>query len=299
MNLLTRLSVLLVVLSFSCTQKQKETTTDTSGYIEEAAPHAPKLVKQWETDSVLKTCESVLYDKSMGVLYVSNINGTPLDKNGSGFISKIDTEGNILEEKWITGLNAPKGMGLVGSNLYVTDIDQVVAIDVNSGEVTQRYDVADATFLNDIATSPEGTVLISDSNTHKIHELKDESVNVWMHDTTVARPNGLLIENNRVLLATMGNQNFNTIDKSSKEAVEVADGLGMGDGVVADGEGNYLVSNWQGEVYFIDNEWNKTKVLDTKSDEINAADIEFIPEMGLLLVPTFFNNRVAAYKLEK
>jgi hypothetical protein len=32
---------------------------------------------------------------------------------------------------------------------------------------------------------------------------------------------------------------------------------------------------------------------------MNTADIEFIEDKDLLLVPTFFDNRVVAYTLEK
>jgi hypothetical protein len=39
-------------------------------------------------------------------------------------------------------------------------------------------------------------------------------------------------------------------------------------------------------------------MLDTKEIESNTADIGFIPGENIVLVPTFFKNKVAAYKLE-
>ncbi|MBA7587330.1 hypothetical protein ES708_29356 [subsurface metagenome] len=41
--------------------------------------------KKWSTRKVFKTPESVLYDKKCNIIYVSNINGGPNEKN-NGFI---------------------------------------------------------------------------------------------------------------------------------------------------------------------------------------------------------------------
>ena len=41
--------------------------------------------------------ESVLFDPETECLYVSNINGGPGQKNGEGFLSKVDLNGEILD----------------------------------------------------------------------------------------------------------------------------------------------------------------------------------------------------------
>src|SRR5690242_11795121 len=85
----------------ACQPKQQETTTETK---------APTLTKIWETDTVLTTCESVIYDATNNVLYVANINGDPSGKDGNGFISAVSLEGKVSNVKWATGMDAPKGM---------------------------------------------------------------------------------------------------------------------------------------------------------------------------------------------
>jgi hypothetical protein len=40
------------------------------------------------------------------------------------------------------------------------------------------------------------------------------------------------------------------------------------------------------------------KLLDTSEVEINTADIDYVPGKNMVLVPTFFTNRVDAYKLD-
>ncbi len=77
----------------------------------------------------------------------------------------------------------------------------------------------------------------------------------------------------------------------------LADSLQGGDGVVAMGD-NYIVSGWNGAVFHITGSGEKTLLLDTQDIKMNAADIEFISDKKLLLVPTFFGNTVAAYEVK-
>src|SRR6266480_4949455 len=63
-----------------------------------------KLVKLWETDTLLKVPESVLYDPANGVLYAANIDGTdPWGKDGKGSIGKIGMDGKIIAVDWVPG----------------------------------------------------------------------------------------------------------------------------------------------------------------------------------------------------
>ena len=68
-----------------------------------------KINKSWETPNDLKNPESVAYAPEQNVLFVSNVNGKPTQKDQNGFISKV-SNGSIIELNWVTGLNAPKGI---------------------------------------------------------------------------------------------------------------------------------------------------------------------------------------------
>ena len=59
----------------------------------------------------------------------------PTAKDGEGWISKLSPKGEVLEAKWVTGLNAPKGMRVQGDTLWVSDIDELVAINRKSGKI--------------------------------------------------------------------------------------------------------------------------------------------------------------------
>jgi hypothetical protein len=92
---------------------------------------------------------------------------------------------------------------------------------------------------------------------------------------------------------------FNSMDLTSKAATVKADSIENGDGIEALGDGSYLVSSWNGMIHHIAADGTKSLILDTRADSVNSADIEFIQEQNLLLVPTFFKNKVVAYDLKK
>lgn len=284
-----RILSLVIAVSFLATACQSKK--------EEAASAGPTLTLKWQTESQLTTCESVIYDKANDVLYVSNIDGTPDVKDGNGFISAVSLDGTIKSLKWVTGMDAPKGLGISGGKLYATDIDKIVEIDIATAKISNTYPVPDSKFLNDITTDDAGNVYASDSNTGSIFLLHNGKVSKWT--SGLAGPNGLLAEGGKMLMLAWNEKTFNSIDTVSKQIVLVADSLENPDGIEAVGDGGYLVSSWNGQVNYVDPSGKTLRILDTRADSIGAADIEYIPEKRLLLVPTFFRNKVVAYELTK
>src|ERR1700712_3942908 len=116
------------------------------------------LTKIWQTDTLLKVPESVLFDGVDGILYVSNIDGQPWEKDGKGSIGKVGLDGKIIKVDWVTGLNAPKGLGMFKNNLYVADVDNVVIIDIAKGVISKRIPIEGAQGLNDISVDKNGKV---------------------------------------------------------------------------------------------------------------------------------------------
>ena len=100
------------------------------------ATAAPKLV--WELTG-LEAPESALPDPAGDAIYVSNVVGAPDAKDGNGYISRVSPDGKILEQRWAVGLDAPKGLILRGSTLFVSDIDRLVAIDTATGKIAGTW----------------------------------------------------------------------------------------------------------------------------------------------------------------
>src|SRR4030095_11991122 len=291
-------SITFVILVVACRPNKKEElkTVEPPAVTQQDTFIAPTLTRLWETDKKLTTAESVFYDTIGSVLFVSCINGVPPDKKDEdGFIAKVGLDGKIITLKWATGLSAPKGMGRIGETLYVTDIDRLVAIDVDTGKISNTWEVSGASFLNDIATSDQAIVYISDSNTSTIYELVKGKVTVMMADTTLQGTNGLFVDGKNLLIAGDGASWTVVIDGHS--VTKLAEGIPAGDGIERYGAGIFQ-SSGMGEIYFIKSDGTFTKVLDTKDVKLNAADIEVIENKNLMFVPTFFGNSVTAYTIK-
>lgn len=256
----------------------------------------PNLKLKWAIKgNGIKTPESVLYNKNEKVIYVSNINDNPSDKDGNGYISIISVDGKVIDSTWVTGLNAPKGMAVFGNLLYVSDIDEIVEIDIQKGVVINKYLVDGAQFLNDVTVSKEGVVYVSDSKVSNIIELKNGVVSEWCSDKLLSNCNGLLDNDSEIIFATTKDEMLKRINKETKKIKIVAEEIGHGDGVVKCDENEYIVSDWMGQVFYINSKNKKYQLLDTRTNEINAADIDYIVDSNLLIVPTFFKNSIMAY----
>jgi hypothetical protein len=256
-----------------------------------------KYTHVWSTPADLKTPESVLYDHTGQILFVSNVNGNPTDKDGNGFISKLSTDGNITTLNWVTGLNAPKGMGIFNNILFVTDIDKVIAINIEDGTIKKTYVVPQAKFLNDISISKEGVVYISDMNDNAIYAIQPSSdtIELWLKSEKLTSPNGLWTNKGELLVGL--SDRVVAVNYSSKVISDFILNTGGIDGLVSAGNETYLISDWVGSTHLIEQGKPVTKIFNTSADKINAADIEFIVDKKLLLVPTFFDNRVVGYSL--
>jgi hypothetical protein len=257
------------------------------------------LTKLWETDTLLKTSESVKYHPEKDVIYVSNIGGVPPGKkDGDGSISIINKEGRIINKSWVTGIDAPKGLGFYKDKVFVPNIDEVIRIDINTGAIEKKYPVKEAVFLNDLDVDTNGDVYFTDSNGDKIFKLVNDEVSLWL-DLKGFNPNGILVEEDRILILSSNKGDFISIDKKTKELTVLATGVRGGDGIVA-AKGGYILSAWQGGIFFVDKDSKGSeavKILDTREQKLYTADISIIPEENILLVPTFYGNSVIAYKI--
>lgn len=254
----------------------------------------------WATEG-MRTPESVYFAPPDSMLYVSNINGKPAAKDGNGFISRLSLDGDIVDLQWASGLNAPKGSVMSGGRLYVADIDRLVAIDAGSGKTLDSYTDKRAGFLNDITADNDGTVYVSDmSAAHScIYRLADGSLEPWLTGKQVARPNGMCVVGDSLYFGTYGSGVLYRASLADKSITEVAKtGWGI-DGLVPDGAGGFYVSDWNGRVAHVSGDGTVEVIIDTRDDKVNAADIEYIPERNLLLVPTFFDDRVVAYRIRR
>lgn len=262
------------------------------------ATNAQTFTKLWETEPLMDKPESAVYDRVNQVIYVSSINGKYCTKDGNGFISKVAPDGTILNLKWVTGLDSPQGVALCNNHLYVADVDQVVVINIKEGSIEQRFKAEDAQFLNDITADVNGDIYVSDCKANRIYKLAGNSIQVWLESPQLLGPNGLLCGRKTIMLLNMNEGKVYSVGKKTKVLTEFCSSIKNCDGIVRDGKGGYFVSGaWQGEVYHLKADGQKSLILNLGNEKVVVADIEYIPEKQLLVIPTL-NKTVMAYQFE-
>lgn len=281
------LSVLSILVIFGCTETERQ-----------KKQMDVKATLKWQTDTVLKVPESVIYNPEDKFIYVSNINGEADSVDGNGFITRLNLDGKIASLEWVKGLDAPKGMGIFKGKLYVTDIHKLVIIDIATAKVEKEIVVDSAEFLNDVTIDAKGDVYFTDSGAKKIHLYKDGVVTLWTEDPLLLKPNGILAGENSLRIIDMETGLFYDADYATKKLTGVADTIPGGDGVMQISKNEYIISCWPGEVYYVNDTMVK-QILDTKKEKLNAADAWYIDGENLLVVPTFFGNSVMAYTITK
>jgi len=252
------------------------------------------LTKKWSTDTTLAIPESVLFDAQNKILYASLINGQPDRADGKGGIAKVALDGKILDTNWVTGLNAPKGLGKYNNILYAADLTEVAVIDIPSGKVTKKISVEGAQFLNDITVDSKGNVYVSDSRTGKVHKIENGTVTTYLEN--LKNPNGLLALGDDLYVLASGSLYKAGADK---KLTTIAEGMDAStDGVEQVKPGEYVVSCWIGVVYYVKNDGSKQQLLDTRADKTNSADIGYDATNKIVYVPTFFKKGIVAYQLQ-
>ena len=253
-----------------------------------------KLEKLWETDSVLKVPESVLFDGDNKILYAANIDGTdPWAKDGKGSVAKVGLDGKVIATEWISGLNAPKGMGLHKGKLYVADLNELVVIDIAGGKIEKRIVVTGAEGLNDVSVSKNGTVYVSDSKLKKVFVVKDGVTELLLD--TLKGPNGVLIRGDDFYLLDAGGMYKMNKDKT---LTKITDGMDGGtDGIENISGNDFIVSCWQGVVWYVNANGSKQQLLDSRPDKKNSADIGMDAKNKIIYVPTFWRNTIVAYRV--
>jgi len=256
-----------------------------------AASAQHTLTKLWATDSVLNTPESVL--PANGVLYVSLIDGGPWDKDGKGGVAQVSPDGKVINANWVTGLSAPKGLGIHGNWLYAADVDEVAVINIKNGRIDHKIPVAGAKGLNDITVDDKGVVYVTDSMTGMVHRIENGKATSYQEGFKGI--NGAKAIGSKLYVLTDDGMYLTGADKKSTKITVLEHG---GDGIEPVGNGDFLVTAWEGYLYYVQANGTKDVLLDTHTTNNKTADIGYDAKARIIYVPTFMGKSVVAYQLK-
>ncbi len=257
--------------------------------------------KEWETNSVFLAPESIVFDSIRNCLYVSNFN----DKSGflkkadtlrNECISKLDLNGNVQEFRWIDGMHNPTGITIFEDILYIVEREGVVIVNIEKQKVEKRIPVTGACFLNDIAVDKDGTIYISDTFKPCIHRIINGKSEVWYSDSLMNSSNGLLIDNNHLLVGNRGAENLLSISLADITTKIIANNLSDNIDGIKKLNNNYLLS-WKSELFIL-KQGSKKLLFELDNQNDFLADFEFIRERNLIIIPQLMSNKIIALRLD-
>lgn len=247
--------------------------------------------------------ESAIVLQETGQIVVSNMVGSPLEPDGNGFLSLLSASGEVIEKQWITGMHAPKGMAIAGGHLFAADLDTLRIVDLATGTLVNSIKVDGAGLLNDVTSDGEN-VYISDMLTHTIWRYSDGSVEPILQGGSLTHPNGLLWDQDRLLIGNWGpgmKEDFSTDAPGDliawtpgTDKVEViVSQLANIDGVIRL-NGKFLVNDWiTGEIFEVSDsgDVSKTAQFGQGLADIGAGD-------GVILMPHMLTGKVEALAIK-
>jgi glucose/arabinose dehydrogenase len=233
-----------------------------------------------------------------GKIFVTTIG--EFGKDGDGAVVVID-KGKV--STFCGDLDDPKGIAVYQQWLFVADKKGVWKIDQKGKAelfAAAGSFPAPPLFFNDVVVDPEsGVVYVSDSG-----DLKGKGGAVYRIDpkrkiSTVATdglhtPNGLVVDGAaHLLLLDFGTGTLSRLRIANGKMEKLAEGLGGGDGLAWDMNGQLFITDWQeGQAFGIFRPGEKPVKLATKFE--SAADLCYDPRSNTLLIPDMKAGTVSA-----
>lgn len=271
----------------------------------------------------LRQPESVRYDPEQDVFFVSNMDGLGSVKDGAGYIVRVAAgdyaRADVFVASGVAGavLNAPKGLAIRDSTLWVADIDVLRGFHRVTGKplVTIDFRPYDALMLNDIAVGPDGDLYVTDTGIRMVKAgtiyeggeqifavTPDLRVRVLARGSDLRFPNGVAWDSTgkRLVVATFDAfeshiYSVATAANGSTTRQLLAKGPGKFDGIEVLADGSFIVSCWDDySIHWIKGAEHKR----IATNVYQPADLGIDTRRNLLLVPSVLLGRVEVWALD-
>jgi len=248
--------------------------------------------------------EAVHWDGEQEIWFVSNFNGDAAG-DANGFVSKIASDGQIIEREFMIGtdrhpLHGPRGMRIDGERLWVADADGLHAFDRQSGAHLEFVDFSafEPGFLNDVEIGPDGAIYLTDTGNARLFRIANGTISVVADDGLVSPPNGIVWHADRgaLMLAPWGEGRKLIGYRPAHDDLVDGETLPAGgdmDGLEPWEDGLLIASQTDQAIWFVGD--GETEILIRTPGR--PADIGLDASAGRLAVPYIALDRVDIWQL--
>lgn len=202
-------------------------------------------------------------------------------------------------------LNAPKGICADNKYLYITDIDRIVIVNIETGEKEDEISFQKkGVFLNDITMLEENTLLVTATNHHEMYAVIIASKEIFnLSNKDVEGANGIFLGDGKVYVCgfadkKMAKGSIYEYDLETNKISTVLPALGHLDGLKMY-NGKLIISDWggdynHGKIWEVDPITKESKILTDNKDLKSPSDFDIYK--NILLVPCIDTGEIMVFK---
>ena len=224
-------------------------------------------------------------------LLVSNVCG--FRESGSGFLSLLNGEGEVLAWRIVEGLDAPLGMALHEGRLYVVDSNRLKVFAWPGFGLLDTI-ALETSVANDVAVAPDGSIYVTDTAKHQVVQvLPDGTAPVLTGEARFGGANGIAVHEGHVYV---GGERLWRVDPENLAVETIGpEWLADIDGIEFEADGTLQATPVGGPLV----RYRTDGFVEILAGEgVGSANHGYSAALGLVLIPTGFDNSVIAIRLE-
>ncbi|WP_156807869.1 hypothetical protein [Henriciella marina] len=238
------------------------------------------LTQQWELDGF--THPQGIVQTAAGDYLIANSSGGSDEAGADGWLSKVSADGDMVSERFATGMTAPGGMVIDRGVLYVADGSEIHMVDPGNGVLLRTISVPEAEALTDIAAL-NATLYAIDSANATLYQIAGAEVFTWFQDKHFVGARTLTSTADALLVPNADNGQIYLIDEA--RAISKAANAAKGINSVAEAPGGYLATAAPGKLIFVSQSAETETLLDTGSNGILQSHLHVFGDTVIALHP--------------
>lgn len=263
----------------------------------------------------LQAPQCFIVDSTGDQYFIANANGEPGQADNNGFISKLNREGEVVNLHFIQGgqgntvLHSPNGLAMIGTTLYIADLDTVRGFHAINGNPSvtislRRFGISE---LTDLAADNTGHLYALDTTGNAIYEIDtthEHAVSLVIQDERLAGPRGIAVHprNGKLLVVSLDKGTVLEVDQKGSLHEVISNSFFTGrfqhlSGIDFDQYGSMYVSDLTaGKIWRIRPDYKMTVIAEFL---ISPISVRIDRSKHLIMVPYLYANGAEMNGLER